>query len=249
MDLSKAGLPAGVCGAMRRGSARREKAHEETRAARRPPPIRGFMFDVDGTLLLSDRSLGGYEVLPGAVETLNALREPRRARIVLLTNGSAYPPAEQAAQTACRRAAGRRRTQMITPSSVDGRTHDAQRGAARAGARVTTASGIALREVGIETRAATHARASRGRRRVRRLASGLRHEGHRGGLQCHLGRREAVRRLRRAVLRDAKQGRTIGYIVRDRRRHPHASRSAPMILTGKPSLQRCASWRRRWACR
>ena len=30
------------------------------------PKLAGFMFDVDGTLLLSDRSLGGYELLPGA---------------------------------------------------------------------------------------------------------------------------------------------------------------------------------------
>jgi 4-nitrophenyl phosphatase len=76
----------------------------------------GFMFDVDGTLLLSDRSLGGYELLPGAVEVLTALRE-RAIPFVLLTNGSAYPPAEQA---------GRLRklglpiedAQMLTPSSV-----------------------------------------------------------------------------------------------------------------------------------
>ena len=32
--------------------------------------IRGLMFDLDGTLLLSDRALGGYEVLPGAIELL-----------------------------------------------------------------------------------------------------------------------------------------------------------------------------------
>ena len=31
------------------------------------PRLAGFMFDVDGTLLLSDRSLGGYELLPGAM--------------------------------------------------------------------------------------------------------------------------------------------------------------------------------------
>ena len=35
------------------------------------------MFDLDGTLLLSDRSLGGYEVLPGAVEVLTALQRAR----------------------------------------------------------------------------------------------------------------------------------------------------------------------------
>ena len=61
------------------------------------PPIKGFMFDLDGTLLLSDRSLGGYEVLPGAVEVLTKLKE-RATPFVILTNGSAYPPAEQAAK-------------------------------------------------------------------------------------------------------------------------------------------------------
>ena len=80
------------------------------------PPLKGFMFDVDGTLLLSDRSLGGYEVLPGAVEVLNTLKE-RSIPFVVLTNGSAYPPAEQAAKL--------RKIdlpvsdeQMLTPSSV-----------------------------------------------------------------------------------------------------------------------------------
>ena len=74
------------------------------------------MFDVDGTLLLSDRSLGSYEVLPGAIETLTALRE-RSIPFVLLTNGSAYPPAEQAAKL---RKVGLPvdDAQMITPSSV-----------------------------------------------------------------------------------------------------------------------------------
>ncbi len=31
---------------------------------------RGVMFDLDGTLILSNRDLGEYQVLPGAVETL-----------------------------------------------------------------------------------------------------------------------------------------------------------------------------------
>jgi 4-nitrophenyl phosphatase len=30
--------------------------------------LKGLMFDLDGTLLLSDRSLGNYEILPGAAE-------------------------------------------------------------------------------------------------------------------------------------------------------------------------------------
>ena len=68
-----------------------------TQRGKRFPKLSGFMFDVDGTLLLSDRSLGGYEVLPGAAETLDALAA-RGVPYVLLTNGSAYPPAEQAAK-------------------------------------------------------------------------------------------------------------------------------------------------------
>jgi 4-nitrophenyl phosphatase len=80
------------------------------------PPIEAFMFDLDGTLLLSDRSLGGYEVLPGAVEVLSALRE-QTIPFVVLTNGSAYPPAEQAARL---RGLGLpvADDQMFTPSSV-----------------------------------------------------------------------------------------------------------------------------------
>ncbi len=74
------------------------------------------MFDLDGTLLLSDRSLGGYEVLPGAIEVLTALREAA-IPFVVLTNGSAYPPAEQAARL---RKLGLPVADdaMLTPSSV-----------------------------------------------------------------------------------------------------------------------------------
>ena len=61
------------------------------------PTIRGFLFDLDGTLLLSDRSLGGYELLSGAIEVLSVLNE-RAIPFAVLTNGSAYPPAEQAAR-------------------------------------------------------------------------------------------------------------------------------------------------------
>jgi 4-nitrophenyl phosphatase len=80
------------------------------------PPIKGFVFDVDGTLLLSDRSLGGYEVLPGAIEALSTLKE-RGIPFVLLTNGSAYPIAEQAAKL---RKIGLpvEDAQLFTPSSV-----------------------------------------------------------------------------------------------------------------------------------
>ena len=57
--------------------------------------VEGFMFDLDGTLVLSDKSLSGYQVLPGAIEVL-AEFNTRGIPFVALTNGSAYPVAQQA---------------------------------------------------------------------------------------------------------------------------------------------------------
>jgi 4-nitrophenyl phosphatase len=112
------------------------------------PEIGGLMFDVDGTLLLSDRTLGRFEVLPGAVEVLTALRE-RDFPFVLLTNGSNYPPAEQAAKL---RESGLpvEDAQMITPSSVTAE-HMCRRGIRRVLVIGTRGVGHALAEAGIET--------------------------------------------------------------------------------------------------
>jgi 4-nitrophenyl phosphatase len=112
------------------------------------PAFRGIMFDVDGTLLLSDRSLGGYEVLPGAIEVLTSLHE-RRVPFVLLTNGSAYPPAEQAARL---RKIGLpvQDAQMLTPSSVTA-DHMQRKGVKRVLVLGTDGVGHALRQVGIVT--------------------------------------------------------------------------------------------------
>jgi len=121
------------------------------------PRLAGFMFDVDGTLLLSDRSLGGYELLPGAIETLSALAA-RGLPYVLLTNGSAYPPAEQAAKL---RKLGLpvADDQMITPSSVTAEvmTHAAVKRVLVLGSEGV---GFALRAVGIVTCDATDAAAT-----------------------------------------------------------------------------------------
>ena len=114
----------------------------------RPPPIKGLMFDVDGTLLLSDRSLGAYQVLPGAIEALTALRE-RGFPFVLLTNGSNYPPAEQAAKL---RNSGLpiADEQMITPSSVTAH-YLSRRSVRRVLVLGTRGVGHALEDAGIET--------------------------------------------------------------------------------------------------
>lgn len=112
------------------------------------PPFRGIMFDVDGTLLLADRSLGSYELLPGAVEVLTALKA-RGVPFVLLTNGSAYPPAEQAARLR-RSGLPVEDAQMLTPSSVTA-DHMRRKRIRRALVLGTDGVGHALREAGIET--------------------------------------------------------------------------------------------------
>lgn len=111
-------------------------------------PIKGFMFDLDGTLLLGDRSLGGYEVLPGAVEVLSAL-QAQSIPFVVLTNGSAYPPAEQAARL---RGVGLpvADDQMLTPSSVAAALMS-RGGIGRALVLGSRGVGHALAEAGIET--------------------------------------------------------------------------------------------------
>jgi HAD superfamily hydrolase (TIGR01450 family) len=56
---------------------------------------KGFMFDLDGTLILSNRALGSYEAIAGAkaaLERLDALGIPW----IALTNGSAYASDVQA---------------------------------------------------------------------------------------------------------------------------------------------------------
>jgi len=111
-------------------------------------PVKGFMFDLDGTLLLSDRSLGGYELLPGAVEVLTTL-QARAIPFVVLTNGSAYAPAEQAARL---RKIGLpiEDVQMLTPSSVAA-DHLSRRRIGRVLVLGTRGVGHTLRESGIET--------------------------------------------------------------------------------------------------
>jgi 4-nitrophenyl phosphatase len=110
--------------------------------------VEGLMFDLDGTLILSGRSLGGYRLLPGAIETLTELKE-RGIPFVALTNGSHYPPAEQAAKL---RALGLPIADeaLLTPSSVAADLMP-RRGVKRALILGTPGVGHALSEAGIET--------------------------------------------------------------------------------------------------
>lgn len=194
-------------------------------------PIKGVMFDLDGTLLLGDRLLGGYEVLPGAVEVLSAL-QMLAVPFVVLTNGSAYPTAEQALRL---RGLGLpvADNQMFTPSSVAAGLM-ARSGVSRALVLGSRGVGHALAEAGIETVFTGEARANE----VEAVYVGWHPD-------CGMKDIEAACQAiwsgaKLYVASDVpffatKQGRTMGYsyaILGAIRRMT----KAPAILTGKPSL-------------
>jgi HAD superfamily hydrolase (TIGR01450 family) len=105
------------------------------------------MFDLDGTLVLGDRTGKSYDVLPGAVDVLKTLRQ-RNIPYVVLTNGSAYPAAVQAPRL---RSAGLLvdDEQMLTPSSVTAQVLRA-RGVRRVLVLGSTGVAHALTEAGLE---------------------------------------------------------------------------------------------------
>ena len=200
------------------------------RRTRTFPKLAAFMFDVDGTLLLSDRSLGGYELLRGAAEALGAL-SARGVPYVLLTNGSAYPPAEQAAKLR-KHGLPVSDEQMITPSSVAAELM-VRNGVARVLVLGSEGVGFALRESGIETRGASHPQATE----VDAVYVGWHPDCGMKDIEAACNAIFAGAKL--YVASDVpffatRHGRSIGYsyaIVGAIRRVTHA----PMILTGKPS--------------
>lgn len=111
-------------------------------------PIEGLMFDLDGTLVLTDKSLGTYQVLPGAIEVLTELTT-RGIPYVALTNGSAYPAAQQAPKL---RVVGLPIADdaLLTPSTVAADLMP-RRGVKKVLVLGTPGVGHPLREVGIET--------------------------------------------------------------------------------------------------
>jgi HAD superfamily hydrolase (TIGR01450 family) len=189
------------------------------------------MFDLDGTLLLSDRSLRGYELLPGAIETLTGLKE-RGIPFVLLTNGSAYPAKDQAARL---RKVGLPvdDTEMLTPSSV---TADlmVRRGIKSVLVLGMRGVGQALLDAGIETKYTGEASAGD----VDAVYVGWHPDCGMKDIEAACTAIWAGAKLYTASdvpFFATKQGRTMGYsfaIVGAIRRVTKAS----VILTGKPSL-------------
>jgi 4-nitrophenyl phosphatase len=111
-------------------------------------PVKGFLFDLDGTLVLSDRSLSGYQVLPGAVEVLGELKA-RGIPCVVFTNGTNYPASDQAPKL---RAVGLPIADdaLLNPSSVAADLMPG-RGVRRALVLGTPGVGRALTRAGIQT--------------------------------------------------------------------------------------------------
>lgn len=195
------------------------------------PDIKGYMFDLDGTLLLSDHTLGGYEVLPGAIEVLSDLAA-RSIPFLVLTNGSAYPPPEQAARL---RSLGLpvADDRMFTPSSVAADVMS-RRGIRRVLVLGSRGVGFALNGAGIQTVFTGEPGASE----VDAVYVGWHPECHMRDIEAACQAIWAGARL--YVASDVpffatRHGRAMGYshaIVGAIRRMT----KAPMILVGKPSL-------------
>ena len=133
----------------RRSSLRKDGLRKDgLRQDGRLRPVEGFVFDLDGTLVLTDRLLGGYQVLPGAVEILSELKT-RGIPFVVLTNGTNYPPEEQAPKL---RAVGLPISDdaLLTPSSVAAELMP-RRGVKRVLVLGTAGVGQPLAEAGIQT--------------------------------------------------------------------------------------------------
>jgi 4-nitrophenyl phosphatase len=110
--------------------------------------VAGVMFDLDGTLILSDRELGQYRLLPHAVEALDAL-SARGIPYLALTNGSAYPARTQAPRLAALGLALDAES-LFTPNSVAAALF-AARGHTRVMVLGTTGVREALEELGQAT--------------------------------------------------------------------------------------------------
>ena len=78
--------------------------------------VKGFVFDLDGTLVLPDKRAGDYILLPGAAEVVALLRE-RRIPFLALTNNTVHTPTSCARAV---RAAGLDldETEIVTPTVV-----------------------------------------------------------------------------------------------------------------------------------
>lgn len=78
--------------------------------------VKGFIFDIDGTLALADRHLSGYQALPGAVELIELLHS-RGTPYLAFTNGSTKTPT-QLSNALCAAGLDVASTRALTPPAV-----------------------------------------------------------------------------------------------------------------------------------
>lgn len=78
--------------------------------------VKGFVFDMDGTLILGDKKNNNMNPLPGAVEFLKLLTA-RNIPWVVMTNGTARPPREYI-EVLSGAGLPMQQNNMMTPSSV-----------------------------------------------------------------------------------------------------------------------------------
>ena len=170
---------------------------------------------------------------------------------VVFTNGSAYPPAEQAKRL---RSLGLpvADERMLTPSSVAAELMSRHRGPAGAGTGQCRGVGHALSAAGIATTYAVEPNASEVDAVYVGWHSGMHDERHRGGLSGDLGRRQTLRCLRtcRSLRPSKAEPWVIPMLIVGAIR---CMTKALSVLTGKPSLHalrfaartrhsRCATW-------
>jgi ribonucleotide monophosphatase NagD (HAD superfamily) len=79
---------------------------------------RGFVFDLDGTLVLGDKRNAGLQPLPGAIEFTRELAR-RGTPFAILTNGTVRTPEQYAGKLRALGFALEDRS-MLTPASVVG---------------------------------------------------------------------------------------------------------------------------------
>jgi 4-nitrophenyl phosphatase len=121
--------------------------HKNEDVQARIASAKGFIFDMDGTIALGDRTSGGHAALPGAVALIARIKA-RNLPLRIFTNGTAKPPAAYAASL---RAAGFDIAdgEMMTPST-SAAAWLAGRGLKRVRVLGTAGTSGPLREKGIE---------------------------------------------------------------------------------------------------
>ena len=178
------------------------------------------MFDLDGTLILSNRKLGSYRVIPGAVEVLTEL-ERRGLPYLALTNGSAYPAAKQGPRL---REVGLPIVDghLFTPNSVAGKVFK-ERGYQNVLVLGTPGVVEALNGHGIRCSLPGDEAAKTRRRGLFRLASRVLDGRHPRRRRPRARRCAVLHRLGRAVLRHQRRA-GVRLFLRDQRRDPPRDR-------------------------